>query len=62
MRRSRYRSRTQLVLGLERANPEPLVERETKGLVETLADLLLEALGAPGVPEKGGAHEHQDHA
>ena len=62
MRRSRHRSRTQLVLGLERANPEPLVERETKGLVETLADLLLEALGAPGVPEKGGAHEHQDHA
>lgn len=62
MRRIRYRSRAQLVLGLERANPEPLVERETKGLVETLADLLLEALDAPGVPEKGGAHEHQDHA
>ena len=62
MRRSRHQSRTQLVLALERANPEPLVERGTKGLVETLADLLLEAMGVPGVPEKGGAHEHQDHA
>ena len=62
MRRSRHQSRTQLVLGLERANPEPLVERKTKGLIEMLADLLLEALGVPGAPEKGGAHEHQDYA
>lgn len=62
MRRSRHQSRTQLVLGLERANPEPLVEWETKGLVETLADLLLEALGTAAPLEQGGAHEQQDHA
>ena len=62
MHRSQHQSRTQLVLGLERANPEPLVERETKGLVETLADLLLEALGAAAPQKQGGAHEQQDHA
>ncbi len=62
MRRSQHQSRTQLALGLERANPEPLVEWGTKGVVETLADLLLEALGAVAPPEQGGAHEHQDHA
>ncbi len=62
MRRSRHQSQTQLVLGLERANPEPLVERGTKGPVETLADFLLEALGAAAPLEQGGAHEHQDHA
>jgi hypothetical protein len=61
MRRSRYQSRTQLVLELARAKPELPVERETKGLVETLADLLLEALGAVGTPQKGGTDEHQDH-
>jgi hypothetical protein len=37
------------------------MERETKGLVETLADLLLEALGAVGTPQTGGTDEHQDH-
>jgi hypothetical protein len=62
VRRSRYQSRTQLVLELKRPNPEPAVERGTKGVVETLADLLLEALGGVGRPEKGGVDEHQDHA
>jgi len=38
------------------------VERGTKGPVETLADFLLEALGAAAPLEQGGAHEHQDHA
>jgi len=38
--------------------PELPVERETKGLVETLADLLLEALGAVGTPQTGGTDEH----
>lgn len=59
MRRSRYHDRTQLALELERPHREPPVERDTKGLVETLADLLLEALGAPGM---GGGDEQQDHA
>lgn len=65
MRRSRYQSRTQLVLELERQRPRPLVERSTKGLVEALADLLLEALGDQPIAkstEKGGVDEHQDHA
>ena len=32
-----------------------------EGLVEALADLLLEALGAVGAATKGGVDEHQDH-
>jgi hypothetical protein len=33
-----------------------------KGLVEALADLLLEALGVESLMTKGGEDEHQDHA
>ena len=62
MRRSRYQNRTQLVLQLARLKPELAVARETKGVVETLADLLLEALGGAGTPRTGGMDEHQDHA
>jgi hypothetical protein len=62
VRRSQYQSRTQLVLELERQVPQRRVERSTKGLVEALADLLLEALGAEGSIKKGGVDEHQDHA
>ncbi len=62
MRRSRYQSRTQLVLELARPKPEFAVPRQTKGLVETLAELLLEALGGAGASRKGGRDEHQDHA
>ena len=36
--------REQLVLELERQNPQTLVTASTKGLVQALADLLLEAL------------------
>jgi hypothetical protein len=32
------------------------------GLVEALADLLLEAPGAVGSATKGGVDEHQNHA
>jgi hypothetical protein len=41
-----------------------LVERSTKGVVEALADLLLEALGReePTSTKKGGIDEQQDHA
>lgn len=57
MRRSRYRNRTQLALELDRPTQESPVDRDTKGLVETLADLLLEALGAVETPATGGADE-----
>ena len=60
MRRSRRHDRAQLVLELERRNPQTAVERNPKGLVETLADLLLEALAAE--TNLGGADEFQDHA
>lgn len=59
MRKSRYHDRAQLALELDRPRRDPPVARDTKGLVETLADLLLEALGAPGM---GGGDEQQDHA
>ena len=62
MRSSQYQNRAQLVLELERQNPQVPVARNTKGLVEALADLLLEALEAEGPTEKGGVDEHQDHA
>jgi hypothetical protein len=62
MRKTRYQSREQLVLELERINPNPPLGQTGKGLVQTLADLLLEALGEDRVLEKGGRHEHQDHA
>ena len=62
MRQNRYQNRKQLVLELERTNLIPLAERGAKGLVETLADLLLEALGDKSLSEKGGENEHEDHA
>ncbi len=56
MRRNQHHNRTQLVLELERRIPQTVVEQNTKGLVEALADLLLEALVAEtklgGVDEK----------
>lgn len=57
MRRSRYRNRAQLALELDRPTQKSPVERDTKGLVETLADLLLEALGAVETPATGGVDE-----
>lgn len=60
MRRSRYRNRAQLVLELERQIPHPPVSQNTKGLVEALADLLLEALAAEA--NQGGGDEREDHA
>ena len=59
MRRYRRRNRAQLVLELERQIPTTLVAQNAKGLVEALADLLLEALVAE---TKGGVDESQDHA
>lgn len=63
MPKTRFRNRAQLVLELERQNPEPPVTQSAKGLVETLADLLLEALGTTETQQKqGGVNERQDHA
>ena len=60
MRRNRRPNRAQLVLELEHQIPATSVERNTKGLVEALADLLLEAMVAE--TELGGVDEPQDHA
>jgi hypothetical protein len=59
VRRSRYRNRAQLVLELERQIPQAPVSANTKGVVEVLADLLLEALVAE--TDKGGRDEREDH-
>jgi hypothetical protein len=63
MRNRPYRGRGQLVLELEPRTHQPLVAGSPKGLVETLADLLLEALRAEeGVAPAitGGDDEQQD--
>ena len=64
MRRSQYQNRRQLVLELEPKNYQALVERNTKGLVEALADLLLEALETSEATStnREGVDEHQNHA
>jgi hypothetical protein len=58
VRKNRHYNQTQLVLELDRQIPTTPVERNTKGLVEALADLLLEALAA----ETGGVDDSQDYA
>jgi hypothetical protein len=60
VQRNRHHNQMQLVLELERQSPATLVEGNTKGLVEALADLLLEALAAE--TKLGGVDESQDHA
>ena len=62
MRSRQYHNRAQLVLELEPQNPRVPVARNAKGLVEALADLLLEALEAEGSTKTGGVDELQDHA
>jgi len=59
VRKRRYQGRGQLVLELEPRNRRTLAAAGTKGLVETLADLLLEALGRPeaGPDAMGGGDE-----
>ena len=61
MRRSRYQGRVQLLLALEPQSPRVLPVSSPSGLVEALADLLLEAVGAAGPLKTGGADEQQDH-
>jgi hypothetical protein len=61
VRKNRHHSRAQLVLELEPQIPTTTaIEGNTKGLVEALADLLLEALAAE--TKLGGVDESQDHA
>jgi len=60
VRRNQRHKQAQLVLELERQIPATPVERNTKGLVEALADLLLEALVAE--TGLGGVDEPQNHA
>ena len=64
VRRSQYQNRRQPVLELEPKNYPALVERNTKGLVEALADLLLEALEPSEATStnREGVDEHQNHA
>ncbi|MGV2184036.1 hypothetical protein [Rhizobium rhizogenes] len=62
MRSRRHQNRDQLILQLERQNLQVPVVKNVKGLVEALADLLLEALEANRMPKTGGVDEHEDHA
>jgi hypothetical protein len=65
VRKRRNLDRRQLALALEPRDPTPLPAiPNAKGLVEALADLLLEALGAQTAQtaaRQGGGHEPQDH-
>jgi hypothetical protein len=60
VRRNQRHNQAQLVLELERQVLATPVKRNTKGLVEALADLLLEALVAE--TELGGVDEPENHA
>jgi hypothetical protein len=55
------RSRAQLVLELENHNHQAPAEQSAEGLIEALADLLLEALRAEELIMKGGEDEHQNY-
>jgi hypothetical protein len=61
MTRSRYRSRAQLSLVLEPRKAQPLVAPTLKGIVEALAELLLDAAQAERPTRQGGSHERPDH-
>jgi hypothetical protein len=61
VRRSPYHNPAQLVLYPDRQPVNNPLPPNPKGLVEVLADLLLEALGVQDLTT-GGDDEHQDHA
>jgi hypothetical protein len=66
VRKKRNRDRSQLALDLEPRDPRPFpVIPNVNGLIEALADLLLQAMGgrtaADSVARQGGADEPQDH-
>jgi hypothetical protein len=62
MRKGKNQIQNQLVLEIDPVSPRALAVGYMEGLMEALADLLLEAMGAVGVPKKGGVDEHQNHA
>lgn len=62
MRRGRSQIENQLCLEVHLVNPKTPVETCPEGLVEALADLLLEAMSAARSAKKGGVGEHQNHA
>jgi hypothetical protein len=61
MPRSRHRSRAQLSLALEPRKTQPPVAPTVKGIVEALAELLLDAAQAERPTRQGGCHERPDH-
>jgi antitoxin component of MazEF toxin-antitoxin module len=62
MRKRKIQVKNQLSLVIEPVKRTLPVEDRLEGLVEALADLLLEALDAAGSATKGGVDEQQDHA
>ena len=56
------KTKGQLKLVLDAQNPDPPLQPSPTGLVEALADLLLESLGVERLTMKGGENEHHDHA
>jgi hypothetical protein len=62
MRKRKTQIQRQLLLEMQIVKQTSPVETCMEGLVEALADLLLEALGAVGSATKGGVDEHQNHA
>lgn len=66
MRRSKNRDRSQLVLDLEPRDRRLIpAAKNVNGLIEALADPLLEAMGersTDATANEGGAREPEDHA
>ena len=61
-RKSQYRQPMQLSLYLSRQIPQHPLSANPEGLIQALADLLLEAAGEETVKMSGGDDEYQDHA
>ena len=61
-RKSQYREPMQLGLDLGRRIPQNPLGANPNGLIQALADLLLEAVGVETNQMPGGDHEYQDHA
>ncbi len=61
MPRSRHRFPTQLSLALEPRKTQPPVASTLKGIVEALAELLLDAAQAERPTRQGGSHERPHH-
>jgi hypothetical protein len=65
VQRRRIQDWAQQILDLKAQPAEPLVNRDTAGLIEAVAALLLAAVGVAQTVQSieiGGADEQQDHA